>query len=65
MTAVRRTGDPVEPGERLFILCEGGPCATRLVKYPPPLEVVEREGLYVLVDDGAVDDWRYVFVSRS
>lgn len=51
-----------EPGERLLIACEGGPSWSRLVEHPPPLEIVERGGLYVLDDDGPVDTWRYVFV---
>lgn len=49
-----------EPGERLFIACEGGgPSWTRLETFPPRLEIEEDEGTYVLVDDGPVDDWRY------
>ena len=30
----------------------GGPSISRLVTCPPPLEIVEHEGLYVLIDDG-------------
>jgi len=48
-------------GDRLFISCEGGPCASRLETFPPRLEIKERGGTYVLVDDGRVDQWRYVF----
>jgi hypothetical protein len=33
------------------------------VQHPAPLEIVERGGTYVLVDDGPVDTWRYVFVA--
>jgi hypothetical protein len=51
-----------EPGERLFIRCVGGPSRSRLERFPPPLEVVERDGMYVLVDDGAPEDWYYLFV---
>lgn len=51
-----------EPGERMLIACEGGPSSSRLVHHPPPLEIVERGGLYVLDDDGPVEGWRYVFV---
>jgi hypothetical protein len=53
----------VEPGERMLVACDGGPSQRRLVTYPPPVEIPERGGLYVL-DDGAPDPraWRYVFV---
>lgn len=51
-----------EPGERLLIRCEGGPAHSRLVHHPPPVEIDERGGTYVLVDDGSVDTWHYVFV---
>ena len=51
-----------EPGDRLLIACEGGPSSSRLVQHPPPLEIVERGGVYVLVDDGPAASWRYVFV---
>jgi len=46
----------------MLIACEGGPSKGRLVHHPPPLEIVERGGLYVLVDDGPVETWRYLFV---
>ena len=42
----------MEHGERLLIPCDGGPSRSRLVRYPPPLEVEEDTGVYVLVDDG-------------
>lgn len=55
--AVLRTGD------RFLIPCEGGgPSTSRLEVFPPRLEVAEHEGMYVLVDDGPRDQWRYVFV---
>jgi hypothetical protein len=38
---------------------------SRLERFPPPLEVEEREGLYVLVDDGPPEQWTYVFVPRE
>lgn len=46
----------------MLIPCEGGPSRSRLVRYPPPLEIVETGGLYVLVDDGSPERWRYDFV---
>jgi hypothetical protein len=49
----------------LFIACEGGPCTSRLEVFPPRLEIEEREGAYVLLDDGSRRDWRYVFVPRT
>lgn len=51
-----------EPGDRMLIWCEGGPSRARLVTFPPPLEIEERGGTYVLVDDGAPQEWRYQFV---
>jgi hypothetical protein len=51
-----------EDGERMFIRCEGGPSWTRLVTFPPPLEFAERDGMYVLVDDGPPEQWWYQFV---
>jgi hypothetical protein len=43
-------------------MCEGGPCRSRLEIYPPRLEIAAHGGIYVLVDDGRRDQWRYVFV---
>jgi hypothetical protein len=55
----------LQEGERLFIPCEGGPSTSRRERFPPPLEVEEKDGVYVLVDEGALEDWRYVFVPRE
>ena len=52
----------METGERMLIRCEGGPSQSRLVRYPPPVEIEERGGLYVLVDDGPPHAWWYDFV---
>ena len=60
--AERRTELVVRPGDRMFIRCEGGPSISRLEVFPPLLEVAERGGTYVLVDDGPPADWRYLFV---
>ncbi len=38
---------------------------SRLMTYPPPLEVEERSGLYVLNDAGAVHEWSYLFVPST
>jgi len=53
------------PGERMLIRCEGGPSTSRLVRFPPPLEAQERDGIYVLEDDGPIEQWRYVFVAHT
>ncbi len=55
----------MEPGERMLLPCDGGPSQSRLVRYPPPLEIDERDGQYVLVDDGPPEQWHYQFVGRS
>jgi hypothetical protein len=52
----------LEPGDRMLIPCEGGPSSSRLELFPPRLEVTERNGAYVLEDDGPRREWRYVFV---
>jgi hypothetical protein len=54
-----------EPGERLLVRCVGGPSQSRLVRFPPPLEIEEADGTYVLVDDGPVAHWSYEFIPRS
>lgn len=51
-------------GDRLFVACEGGPSTSRLEVFPPQLEVEERDGVYVLMDEGPRHRWRYVFVPR-
>ncbi len=46
----------------MLIPCEGGPAMSRLVRFPPPLEIEENDGTYVLVDEGPPEVWRYDFV---
>ena len=53
----------LRPGDRLFVRCEGGPCRSRLERFPPPFEVEENGGTYVLVDGGAPLEWTYLFVA--
>lgn len=62
-----QTDEPsvLEQGDRMLIRCEGGPCSSRLEMFPPRLEVAERDGMYVLCDDGPRDDWCYVFVPNT
>jgi hypothetical protein len=55
----------IRAGDRVFVHCEGGPCLSRLEHFPPQLEVEERGGTYVLVDEGEPQDWRYVFVPAT
>lgn len=61
---MRQSGDSyeIEPGDRMLIPCDGGPSMSRLATFPPPLEVPERGGMYVLVDEGQPSEWRYLFV---
>jgi hypothetical protein len=58
-----RDAPGVEPGERMLLPCAGGPSISRLERWPPPLEVAVEGGVYVLVDDGAPETWRYDFVA--
>ena len=55
----------MEPGERMLIPCDGGPSQSRLVRFPPPLEIEEPDGIYVLVDEGPIEHWRYTFVREG
>lgn len=55
----------MEHGERMLIACDGGPSTSRLVRYPPPVEIEEHGGTYILVDDGLPEGWRYDFVPRG
>lgn len=49
----------------MLIPCVGGKDYSRLVRYPPPVEIAERDGTYVLVDDGPPETWRYELVRRD
>ena len=51
-----------EVGERMLIWCDRGPSISRLVTFPPPLEIAVAGGLYVLVDDGPPASWCSEFV---
>jgi hypothetical protein len=57
--------DTPERGARMLLPCDGGPSISRLVTFPPPLEIVERDGVYVLVDDGPAAEWSYTFVPHE
>jgi len=61
--ALRNT--PLQRGDRMFIRCEGGPCISRLEAFPPRIEIPEKSGIYVLVDDGPPEAWAYRFVTSS
>ena len=45
----------LQPGDRFFIPCEGGPSTSRLEAFPPRLEVEGEEGTYLLEDEGPRD----------
>jgi hypothetical protein len=49
----------------MLLPCGGGPSLSRLVTFPPPLEIDERDGVYVLVDDGPPPTWSYTFVPHE
>jgi hypothetical protein len=51
-----RTGDPI------VIRCHGGPRTSRPETFPPRFEVAVKGGLYVLLDEGPIADWKYQFV---
>lgn len=53
------------PGDRMLLPCDGGPSTSRLVTCPPPLELPELDGVYVLVDDGPAVAWSYTFVPHE
>jgi hypothetical protein len=55
----------LKQGDRMFIRCHGGPSISRLEVFPPPLEIEERGGLYVLQDDGPPEQWSYLFVASQ
>jgi hypothetical protein len=59
-----QTGEamPLATGDRIFIPCQGGPCFQRVEMFPPRLEIEERDGLYVLCDDGPREEWCYLFI---
>lgn len=60
-----REAGGVEPGDRMLLWCDGGPSVGRATTYPPPLEFAVAEGMYVLVDDGPVEEWHYTFVDEG
>ena len=55
---------PVETGERMLLWCSGRCGHGRGRRFPPPIELAADGGIYVLVDDGPAEDWRYEFVQR-
>lgn len=48
-----------------MIWCDGGSSSIKRQIYPPALEIIEGDGMYVLHDDGPPADWRYVYVSKN
>ncbi|UDY37056.1 hypothetical protein [Dermatobacter hominis] len=55
----------LRPGDRMFVECDGGPCRSRVERFPPRLEIEERGGVYVLDDVGPRHEWRYRFVPTT
>ncbi len=50
-------------GDKILVACDGGPNISRLVRFPPPLEIdVGRLGVYVLDDRGTREQPEYVYV---
>lgn len=50
-------------GDELMLWCVGGRASIRRVTFPPPAEIHEDRGLYVLVDDDPEPvNWFYEFV---
>ncbi len=47
----------------MLIPCQGGSTGWRAATFPPPLEFETDDGIYVLIDDGAPDEWSYAFVA--
>ena len=43
----------------MILWCTGGPAIGRAVQFPPPFELAVDGDIYVLVDDGPPEDWRY------
>ena len=49
----------------MLLWCRGGPSICRATTYPPPFEISVEGGMYVLVDEGSVDEWHYSFVQTE
>ncbi len=49
----------------MLIPCEGGPAIARVVRYPPPVELMVEGGVYVLVDAGSPEHWSYEFIAQG
>lgn len=48
-----------------MIWCDGGPATLKRQMYPPPVEISEDGGIYVLHDEGPPTNWRYVFMASG
>ena len=55
----------MEQGDQMLVWCEGGPALGRAVRFPLPLELDADGGIYVLVDDGPAECWRYEFIADA
>jgi hypothetical protein len=60
---VTETSPWYRDGDQMLVACEGGPNSSRLVHYPPPLEIdIGHLGVYVLHDRGTPEQPEYVYV---
>jgi hypothetical protein len=51
--------------EPMMIRCGGGATAWRTATFPPAVELVVDDGVYVVVDDGSPELWWYQFISET
>lgn len=62
-SALVNGAEPPESGDRVLVQCEGGPYISRLVEYPPPLEIeVVSNEMYVLDERKYSWGFEYVYV---
>jgi hypothetical protein len=54
---------PLQRGDRMFIRTVGGPCLSRLEAFPTQIEIPEKSGICLLVDDGPPEAWAHEFVA--
>jgi hypothetical protein len=47
----------------MFIRTVGGPCLSRLEAFPTQIEIPEKSGICLLVDDGPPEAWAHEFVA--
>ena len=55
----------LRPGDLMFIGSEGGQCISRLEAFPPDWKLQKKGDLYLLDDDGPLEEWLYQFVPNE